>query len=459
MDELEKLRPAGLLERYHITRCLLGIDSCVIASARYTSRSGVSLDKTRLQNAMRRLIVRQPALGTQVVGSSSGKPQLVRLRYIDVEQAIEGPFTSPLEEVFIHYLTRPFNVEVNRPLWRLGFCKDGTVVFVFHHAIGDGQSSISFHMALLDSLNTPTPLTIVELPPPLLPAVESLTDTAVSIIKLLHEVYGLFAPDSWQEGSQAWTGNAVVTVPTLQTNISFWELNAPDAERLLSLCRRRNCTLTAFLYVMALEALSYTIAVRSPDILKQYKNLSTNVAVSLRRFTETPLTEICDQASKFHCFAPIACSVVEQGIFLPDSFPWDRAIEFCARLHAGLGSVRQDIGAMAYLFGHFEEYFTGMLGKKRESTFTISNIGKFPDDRKDGVADREWKVGSMYFGQCDATAGAAIKLNIVGAPDGSLGITFTWGKGALDDDIAHSFLETVKTWTAELIAHDIRGRH
>ncbi|KAJ3559615.1 hypothetical protein NM688_g235 [Phlebia brevispora] len=453
MDALESVRPAGLLERYHITRCELGVDSCVIASAQYISNTGLPLDNSRLYPALQKVIMRQPSLTMQVVGESEEAPRFVRLRSIDLTKVVEDCASSfVLEEAFLNQIARPFKIECDEALWRLARFADGTVLFIFHHAIGDGQSGISFHMALLRALNDlSSPSTTVDVPPSFLPAVDTLMDTTVSWRKFLHEAYSLFAPESWRDGFDAWTGNPVSKKPTLHTNIRSWEISPPDTRRLLKLCRQHNCTLTAFLYVLSIEVLSHIIVSFHPQILEKYKTLSTNVAMSLRRFTGTPLDVICDQAAKFHCFTPIINDTRSSEGYRPEDFPWNRAVEFGATLHSSLGVGRQDIGSMRYLFGHFREYFGGQLGKKRESTFTISNIGRFPTQYNEGSTD-EWRIGKMYFGQCDATAGAAIKLNVVGAPDGSLGSTFTWGESSIDHDIAQSFVETMKKWTSRIIS-------
>ncbi len=105
---------------------------------------------------------------------------------------------------------------------------------------------------------------------------------------------------------------------------------------------------------------------------------------------------------------------------------------------------------MRYLFGHFKEYFLGMLGKKREGTLTISNIGRFPwSSEPEGMGG--WSIGSMYFGQCDATCGTMMKMNIVGSPSGSLGVSFTWGQGAIEDDIAEVFVHLMQVGLEVLV--------
>ena len=413
--------------------------------------------------ALEQVILAHTALGTQIFGESAGKPCYVRLRSIDLGDVIEDLGPSSLQDAFTSYLARPFKIECDKPLWRVGVLDDGTIIFAYHHVIADGQSGLSFHKALLKALNAlpnplPDPQTVVTLPQNVtLPlAVENLTDVSVPFWKLCHEVYQLFAPASWKAGFDSWTGNTVISQPTTRTNIRLWQLSPSDSAKLLSLCRAHGCTLTAFIHALSVEVWSRILAVHRPVVLEMFKTLSTGVAVSLRHLSGTSPHEICDQSSKFHRYLPISLAPAGFDTSTPSTFgafPWEKASTFAVTLHTQLGTVRQEIGAMWYLFGHFCGYFRGQLGKKREATFTISNVGPFPVAKGEtDAATAEWSIGSMFFGQCDATCGAAIKINIVGSPDGSIGTSFTWGEGALDDELAEAFARMSEAWTSFIVA-------
>ena len=45
----------------------------------------------------------------------------------------------------------------------------------------------------------------------------------------------------------------------------------------------------------------------------------------------------------------------------------------------------------------------------------------------------------------DATLGAAIKLGVVGAPRGGIGITVTWGKCAVEDSFVSDFISDLES--------------
>jgi len=92
---------------------------------------------------------------------------------------------------------------------------------------------------------------------------------------------------------------------------------------------------------------------------------------------------------------------------------------------------------LKFLFGNYVPFFNSKLKSKRQGGLELSNVGHFADPLGDGEG---WKIRSMAFAQADGTSGSAIKLNVVGAPDGSLTITVTWGDGAVADTFVESFM-------------------
>ena len=56
----------------------------------------------------------------------------------------------------------------------------------------------------------------------------------------------------------------------------------------------------------------------------------------------------------------------------------------------------------------------------------------------------------MYFSQDDRYVGAALKLNVIGSPNGNVNIAMTWGEGAVADEFAESFLQKLEVSLAEL---------
>ena len=74
----------------------------------------------------------------------------------------------------------------------------------------------------------------------------------------------------------------------------------------------------------------------------------------------------------------------------------------------------------------------------------MSNLGAFPASavptEPAGTESQTWRIGEVLFAQAGATLGAALKLNVVGTPAGGLGVSITWGKGAVEDELAEEFV-------------------
>ena len=470
LSRMEVADPSlGLIEHFHAAACDLGIDSCVVASAQYSSVAkddSATPSDAQLRFALAQMIAEQPALGAQLIVNTSGVPTFVRLRSIDLSHAIEyAAPTVDVQEAFRSQLCTSFQAGCERPLWRVMVLKDGHILFAYHHAIADGQSGVSFHMALLKALNglpdaLEDPPTVVDLTPTtnFLPPIEKLTSTRVSLRTLSRETYGLLAPQSLKPGRRAWTGNPVAKVPTVVTIVDLWYLSPADAARLLGICREQKCTLTGFIHTLCAEAFSRVLATHAPEVLAKCKSICTITAVSLRRYSGTPIEIICDQPSAIQSYvritrSPGGDSTSDSSSFPP--FPFAKAVKFSGKLHAKLHVACEEVGALWYLFGRLREYFQGKLGKKRQGTFTLSNIGRFPSPSPssgDGDTLGRWKVGEMYFGQCDSTVGAAIKINVVGGGDGSVTATFTRGESSLDEKVAKEFIRVVKEWTQSVLA-------
>lgn len=135
-----------------------------------------------------------------------------------------------------------------------------------------------------------------------------------------------------------------------------------------------------------------------------------------------------------------------------DGFPWETAAQYGARLHGSMNRSRELVGMLRYLFGLgvAQDYFVGSLGKKREYTLLLSNLGRFPAQDVKGADENQvarttrWTIGEVLFAQADGVHGPAVKVNVVGCPDGGLGITFSWGEGAINQNTVEAFIEEAK---------------
>ncbi|KIP07491.1 hypothetical protein PHLGIDRAFT_511908 [Phlebiopsis gigantea 11061_1 CR5-6] len=454
----------GLLECYHITRSKLGFDSCVVVSAKYNA-TGSLLNRQTLYSALSAVIQQHAALSVQVrlPRDPKDRPLFTRLPSVALDDVVSfvdgGSNEESLASLIQTEMSKPLKLGATTPLWRLTVSSGRTVLFVYHHGIGDGQSGLAFHRALVSALNKATggPIAGSLVPTSdnlsLVPPVEDLTNVGVSWRSFFQILYDTFAPFTWTKKASSWSGNPVVSTPTNSTSVRCWELSAADAAKLIVLCREHHTTLTAFLHTLLVGLLSRHVIIATATDKRLPRTVATSVSVSLRRFTGASPNVVCDEAAGFQSLVPIA----PLGSLTPaaSDFPWTTAAQYASRLQAGVAGTREAIGTIRYLFnlGMTESFWTGALGKKRGEAVELSNLGRFVVQApEDDAAEAPWDVSAVHFAQCNATAGAALKVNVAGSPNGAVSVVFTWGEGALDHVVAEAVVREVRDAVASILA-------
>ncbi|RDB23657.1 Uncharacterized protein C18B11.03c [Hypsizygus marmoreus] len=428
--EGDVLRPAGLLERYHITRHFLRQDTCVTNAAHYTSPEGSTLDKPTMFNALRRVVEAHAALGVRLIDEET-RPTFVRLTHVNLDEIVLFCNNDNLAAVLEEQFLQPFDTASNLPLWRIVVLQNRIVLFAWHHCIGDGLSGLAFQRALLASLrqgssdgaSSDSPIIRISPTTTFVPPIEQVTSLKASWRKIFQEFYALVAPVSWTPGASAWTGNVVRKEATFKNHVRLLEFSPEEVSKLLILCRPKQATLTSLVYILAISVLSTLISPENGSA----KTISSFIPINLRDVAGTSPNVFCDHVSALHSYTPIQ-----------SSFSWADASEFASILRVQNVESREEIGMLKYLFGRYSAYLEEKLGKKRQGGFELSNLGRF-NAGESKTGDR-WSIGKVVWAQGDATTGAAIKLNVVGDALGGVAMSVTWGDGAIADNLAESFV-------------------
>jgi hypothetical protein len=105
---------------------------------------------------------------------------------------------------------------------------------------------------------------------------------------------------------------------------------------------------------------------------------------------------------------------------------------------------------LKFLFGQYTAYFKGNVGKKRQGSLEVSNLGRFHVSAPE-IGDEPWSTGRMAFAQCDSVLGSALKLNCVGDSVGGVTIAVTWGETCIPDSLGESFVSQFKQSLQKLI--------
>ncbi|KAF7370347.1 hypothetical protein MSAN_00666100 [Mycena sanguinolenta] len=420
-----QVRPIGLLERFHITRNFLGLDSCVVAAAKYTTQDHRTLTTDILLPALRQVIKTHPSLCVALKNELSSKAAFTRLQTIDLSQIVDFRDSDSLQTALEGQLYQGFNTKADAPLWRIQVLGDNTVILAVHHAIADGLSTIAFHRSLLQALRngsfSDSP-SLVQIPDTIrmLPPFEAFTNVWPSIPTILDRIYREFAPQYLKNDRHAWSGKPVPMIGSLRTNVRLISFPPHDVVAFCSLCRTHRATLTSAFYVLTVTVLSRMLA-GDP----RYKTISSSVAVSLRGVAGVSGDTICDFVSA-HSAYPL----------VNPNFSWTAAARYAGKLRKQKRDARQSIGLFRLLFRNYVPFMRGLLGRKRDNGFTLSNLGRFDAPMLDGT----WNVVNTVFAQCDVIIGAAFKLNVVCDPGGTLNVALTWGDDSVETDFVESFI-------------------
>ena len=452
------LRPVGMLEKLYTARQVLGIYNSVIVTASYTIQS--NLDDSSLHcmlcSAITRLIHRHPSLCCYFEGEKTPEPKFRRLKTILIKDVLQIRYLgrpvdlgSQLQE--IHDLQWPLDA---KPLWRLVVMREPPatddisigcrlhVAFVYHHVIGDGLSGSAFHRCLIQDLGDverhrpvsqevpqaiaiPTSTTLIE-------PVEKLTSLPLSWLFLLGQVIKEYAP-WWLVGapSPLWAGKPAQTLDEcpFRSRVQIVTLSPDQVQSLVAESKNHSVTLTCLLTAVIVSALANKFSAASRFV--------GNTPYTLRRITRTSMDEIVNQTSGFETdYSLDRLDNIRKASNVSKHIEnlWDTARYFHTQMQIELAKCPHDnlIGLLPYVTDYIK-YYQKKIGKPREVTFELSNLGAFEERR--GCLPKDWTLEAMSFSQGAQPVGPAFTANCVGVRDGALTIAITWQESVVQEDV------------------------
>ena len=148
----------GRFEQFYNVFNRMGLCQWIVISARYENSSGLSIvNKPVLFMALGKVVRSLAALHARLPPPS--EPQIwQRLPSVDLNKVVTwlDKDSGDLQATFEEILTMPMDFPEDMPRWKLYVLTDATVIFVYDHTIGDGQSGLAFHHALFRELNSLT---------------------------------------------------------------------------------------------------------------------------------------------------------------------------------------------------------------------------------------------------------------------------------------------------------------
>ncbi|PWY83449.1 hypothetical protein BO70DRAFT_313778 [Aspergillus heteromorphus CBS 117.55] len=450
MDKLERLRPAGPLEKYSTARHPLGLYFNVAVSATYKLPDTFTLPlKDYVYKACETLIGQHPILSAIPVGEDTVDTWWVRLPEIDLSDPVSFrqrtrnfPDGDEPDVELCELLQTQHSTGFTAPLpyWRLFiFTEDAnerrfTAAYVFHHATGDGMSGKAFHETFLEALHAAVSLTpgeakqIIPSPKtPLLPNLEAIHPLPLSFPFLANVFFKLKVWSPRDPG--LWTG-AKMFLP-LNTHLRQVVIPAAVSSALRNKCRQQNTTITGALQT----AIARALFAHLPD---QCTKVQLTGAISSRRWLKGQIT---DQS--------MGVWVVEYGDSYgrkqvtrdPATFPWDEARRSRATVERVLSREGKNtgVGLLKYV-GNFIDLLKNKIGKDRGDSFEVSNIGVLKPDQTDPSRPL---IGRVMFSQSPNVSGAALVVSSLSGGDGCLSLGITWQKGVAEQELMNAVVDTL----------------
>ena len=473
---LEKRRPLGRLEAYSAVRHHLGFYNNVGMTATYTACSAKdgSLQQ-KVFATLHHVIAYHSNLSAIPINEDQPYPDIyfARLPSIDLRTCVEfrtrqrpipkgDEDDNELDVVLRSQHDLDFKpASPHRPCWRLiiTVCPQDpesfTASWIFHHALSDGASSLLFHETFLEHLNNISPeedaSPIVPTPSTqdLLPPFEDLHPMSISWPFFLRAVGRSVLPSFFKPEAGLWTGERVRATTGASHNTTV-ALSADLTQRFASKCREQKTSVTA-----ALSTLLAAILLRSvsSEAGEQEKSVRINMPIALRPFLDVEdnqmVNAITDLTTTFVATGKSEPSQSEPSQREPNNtgvtsvikgFNWSTARRIKSELSAEVAQKGTDnpIALLKYV-SDMHEYFTSKVGKDRETTAEVSNLGVWRA-RREGVldgdkeaadgagAEKNWRLGRMVLSQSVHRVGAMVSLSAVTGGDGCLVLSFNWGE-------------------------------
>jgi hypothetical protein len=470
---LKKLRACGRLETFSTARHHLGFYKNVGFTAEYTSSDthDASLE-SQVYIALRHVIAQHPNLSVITLNEDQSYPNVyfARLPEIDLRTCVEfrdrktlfpqnGETDEELDELLAEQHSRNFKEEIgSKPFWRLIVQRSSsdttkfTATWMWHHALADGASALLFHESFLTGLNSAASESdagpIVTTPTAdLLPPLEELHSMPISWSFFFGVILGSVLPSIFaKRPAKLWTGspipgdNTTIPRPRYRTLV----LSAETTKNMAQVSRAEKVSVTATLQcLLAASLFSHVPAA-------EYEKLKIDGPISMKRFLdveEKQMTNAIATYSYLHS-RPTTDGTLTSNIL--ENFSWHEARAVKSTITSAVAKSGTDnpIALLRYV-SDMPKYFLEKLGKQRNPTTEISNVGVWRGKQEPG---QKWRVGRMVFSQCPNLVSGAFAVSAVTGGDGNAVLNFCWCEGAVEEGLMGKVIEGVREGVEGLIS-------
>jgi hypothetical protein len=407
-----------------------------------------------------------------ILNADSEGPEFATPKHLDLNKHLEvldgGDVAEEeyIEKLLAKISDEKFKALDSSPPWKVVLtslpCDEGTgaarllVLFTNYHSHGDGRSGLAFHNSFLQGLgeyisqdNEKRDVidTIIKAPTTsLLPPIEEGGRMTLSWSYLLSPLLGTYLPesvasflglrDSWlSSGTNIWRGENTRFDPgNHRTGLVLITVTCDVKEKILQQCRANKTTFTGFLAGVAIDMRHLFPGVYSAasmmNCVTGYSELVRHPANEEKDWSTTnPSSEFWNACRKTSASSKIAASTLHN----------------------------QPIGLLQYLKA-FRPWTTSLIGKERDMSFEISNLGSFR------LKESRSRVGieKLLFSQPAKASGSLLDFNAVGVEGGPLVVSVTWQRGVLrvgdrmeEDEFVRKVSEKLKSLLGEIAANNL----
>jgi hypothetical protein len=417
--------------------------------------------------ALKFCVDEHPLLSTVILKANTESPEFATPTALDLNAHLEirdaggAPEDTYIERLLAQISDEQFHSLHTTPPWKVILVslpqdKESRasrllVLFTNYHSHGDGRSGLafqnSFHAGLLRHLRQTDQSEIYigpicEAPATaLLPPIEEGGKLTLSWSCLLSPLLGTYLPksfvsflglrDSWLSSeADIWRGKDTTFDPgNHSTGLVLVTIESSTISQVLQHCRAKGTTFTGLLEHLIARALT-----ASDGGAVGTSTFNAGVAVDMRHL----FPGVYSSASMMNCVTGHSEMIQydhsqeeHDWAIHPSSRYWEAARKTTASLRLAASTLHnQPIGLLQYLKA-FRPWTTGLIGKERDMSFEISNLGAFSPVLPDKDAGYDLSIEKLVFSQPAKASGSLLDFNPVSVNGGPLVMTITWQLGVL----------------------------
>lgn len=346
------------------------------------------------------------------------------------------------------------------------------IIYAYSHTHGDAKSALAFHRSFLQGLQTQTgdhdqSQSLIYEPPssPLPLPLEQACTLKISWSYLLAPAIAQYMPNivcrllRIQAGGnqlsidQVYTGEITrYDKDNFRTASQILVVKQDLLAKVLAVCRSQSSKLTGLLNRLTVHALS--------DILPPgtANGFLGQIVVDLRSHIPAYADGMTMGNFVSAVYDTSSRTTPNPNSKYDETF-WDAVRGTTTRLAAAANTLNdQPIGLLKYL-SNFRAWFLGQLGKKRDSSYEISNIGVFDptlltNTNDMATASQPWSIERTVFSQPANVLASPLNFQVVTMKGGDMVITLNWQVGVTgvpdEDAFAKAVLRHVNKGLEEI---------